>query len=404
MLALPVALAWLFGCGRSREPEESASPPAPEIPSSGLTLSEGCHTCGGPLRPVPVQDASADPKSEEVHRGEALPAMPDANPWAAVCDTCRLVRTKFRGAWEPVPEAFRKMIGERRDDNSLAMGLRWCPPGTYMRGSPADEFGHAPDENRVQATNTRGFWIGEYEVTQAQWKAVMGRTLREQRAKSGFNRALGDGSTRDHAGEGPDYPIYFVSHVDATAFCAALNESERSAGKLPAGYEYALPTESQWEYACRAGSTAATPYGATLASTNANFDGTVPYNAGDQVTNTISFKMIDDDPRPDAKKKVPAKGQYLKETTPVGKYPPNNWGLHDMLGNVSEWCRDGYTDHLGDGLDPIGPATNPRRVFRGGSWSDVGVICRSAGTRTRMRPENSASGLGFRVALVPTKR
>jgi sulfatase modifying factor 1 len=169
--------------------------------------------------------------------------------------------------------------GEERDDNRLKMKFRWCPPGRFRMGSPKDEPGRNTDEGPVQVTLSRGFWLGAYEVTQAQWREIMGTTMREQRVRDGEPiRPVGDGSTRDHVGEGPDYPMYFVSHADAEEFCRKLNDLERNANRLQADEAYALPTEAQWEYACRAGTTTATSLGDALSSVDANFDGTKPYH------------------------------------------------------------------------------------------------------------------------------
>ncbi len=221
--------------------------------------------------------------------------------------------------------------------------------------------------------------MGKFEVTQSQWQRILERSLREQRARDPDQpRPVGDGTMRDHVGEGPEHPIYFVNHIDAEEFCRRLTGSERERGRLREGWEYRLPTEAQWEYACRAGTRSATPFGDRLASTQANFDGTHPYNGAPQ-------------------------GPYLRETTPGGRYPPNAWGLHDMLGNVWEWCRDGFATQLVGGVDPLGPFAAPKRVFRGGCWHDLGSTLRSAGPRYSGDPKTQCgSGLGFRVALVPT--
>jgi formylglycine-generating enzyme required for sulfatase activity len=262
--------------------------------------------------------------------------------------------------------------GEERDDNSLAMKFCWCPPGMFSMGSPPSEPFRGRNEGPARVTLSRGFWMGKFEVTQAQWRQVMGTTVVEQRAKEP-RRPLGDGSDRDHIGDGPDHPIYFVSHVEAEEFCRKLTDAERQAGRLPPGEEYRLPTEAQWEYACRAGTTTATAFGDRLGSTDANFDGTKPYNG------------------------APV-GPYLKETTPVGHYRASAWGLHDMHGNLWEWCRDGFVDQLPGGVDPLSPPSAQFRVYRGGCWHNPGSLCRSAGLRGMGSPGDRGSGLGFRVA------
>jgi len=263
--------------------------------------------------------------------------------------------------------------GKERNDNGLKMSFCWCPPGSFHMGQLPERLVRFREIPPVRVTIRRSFWMGKFEVTQSQWQQVMGLTLRDQRAMDPKQpRPVGDGTKRDHVGEGPDYPIYFVNHPDAEAFCRKLTEAERDAGRLDAGWEYRLPTEAQWEFACRAGTTTATAFGDELSSTRANFDGTEPFN------------------------RAPA-GPYLHETTPVGRYPANAWGLHDMYGNVWEWCRDGYTGWPGD---PLEGASTSRRTFRGGCWHNPGSLCLST-SRALGPAENRGSGLGFRAALVP---
>jgi formylglycine-generating enzyme required for sulfatase activity len=258
--------------------------------------------------------------------------------------------------------------GEERFDNALGMKFRRCPPGRFLMGDPRPG---------VPVMLRRGFWMGQFEVTQSQWQAVMGVTLREQRAKDPRQpRPVGDDTMRDHVGEGPDHPIYFVSYDDAVEFCRKFTEEERKAGRLPGGFEYRLPTEAQWEFACRAGTTTANAFGDALGGVDANFDGTKPYRGA-------------------------AVGPYLRETTPGGHYPANAWGLHDMHGNVWEWCLDGYIEEFPGGVDPIIPISGPRRSYRGGCWHNYGVQCLST-SRTWGNASDRGSGLGFRVALVPT--
>jgi formylglycine-generating enzyme required for sulfatase activity len=271
--------------------------------------------------------------------------------------------------------------GRERTDNALGMTFCWCPRGTFQMGRLDVSGPRYPRDDGVGVTLSHGFWMGKFEVTQDQWRRVMGVTLREQRARDPTQpRPVGDGTTREHVGEGPDYPIYFTSHAEAEEFCEKLTEMERLAGRLEPGWEYRLPTEAQWEFACRAGTTTATAFGDRLSSTQANFDGSEPFNG------------------------APA-GPYLHETTPVGSYPPNAWGLHDMHGNVWEWCRDGFrrrtTETPGGGTDPFEEPTSPDRVMRGGCWHNPGSMCLST-ERGPGEVSGRGSGLGFRVALVPS--
>ncbi|SIO55704.1 Formylglycine-generating enzyme, required for sulfatase activity, contains SUMF1/FGE domain [Singulisphaera sp. GP187] len=232
----------------------------------------------------------------------------------------------------------------------------------------------------MRVTLRRGFWMGKFEVTQDQWQRVMGMSLAEQQAKEPRlpRRLNDDGSVRFGAGEGPDYPIYFTSHDDAEAFCRKLTEAERDAGRLEAGAEYCLPTEAQWEFACRAGTTTATAFGDRLGSAQANFDGTAPFQG------------------------APV-GPYPGLTTPVGRYPANAWGLHDMHGNLWEWCRDGYVEIPGGGTDPFETTSLslPSWPIRGGCWHNEGRSCLSS-SRSKGKVAQRGYGLGFRVALLAT--
>ncbi len=267
--------------------------------------------------------------------------------------------------------------GRQRDDNGVGLIFCWCPPGSFHLGSLPNDLRRFQNAAPVMVTLTNGFWMGKVEVTQAQWQQVMGVTLRQQRAKDpGQPRPVGDETMRDHVGEGPDYPIYYTSHGEAEEFCRKLTEAERRAGRLEPGWEYQLPTEAQWEFACRAGTTTATAFGDRLSGTQANFDGSKPFN------------------------KAPT-GPYLHETTPVGRYPANPWGLHDMHGNVWEWCRDGFAPTLAGGVDPVGAPSSSQRAYRGGCWHNQGSLCVST-ARAWGEPSNRGSGLGFRVALVLT--
>src|SRR4029434_6006041 len=165
-----------------------------------------------------------------------------------------------------------------------------------------------------------------------------------------------------NAGEGEAFPIYAINFAEAEKFCRKLTGRAHASGDLPKTWEFRLPTEAQWEYACRAGTTTATSFGDKLSSQQANFQGK-PYNGA-------------------------AEGPSLKRTARVGSYPPNRGGLHDMHGNVFEWCRDWYHRKLPGGVDPDlysakDSATKSEhgsvsRARRGGCWADEGWPCRSA--------------------------
>ena len=246
------------------------------------------------------------------------------------------------------------------------MKLCWCPAGRFIMGSPRTEPERHPGEDQVEVTLTKSFWIGKYEVTQGQWK-----------------RLIGDFPGELNAGEGDDFPVYSVNFAEAEAFCHKLTDNAHASGELPKNWEFRLPTEAQWEYACRAGTTTATAFGDKLSSKQANFEGK-PYNGA-------------------------AEGPSLKRTAKVGSYPPNAWGLHDMHGNVFEWCRDWYHAKLPGGLDPdlyvarrfaqTNRTGDVSRVRRGGCWADEGWPCRSA-FRLRFEPERRHEHIGFRVVAV----
>jgi formylglycine-generating enzyme required for sulfatase activity len=245
---------------------------------------------------------------------------------------------------------------------TASIEMLWCEPGTFMMGSPESEEDReidskgkkSFDETQHQVTLTEGFYLGKYEVTQAQWKKVMGTS------PSNFF--------------GERRPVEQVNWTDVVRFCQDLTLMERKAGRLPDGWEYALPTEAQWEYACRAGTTTVFSFGDSLSSKEANFDGTQPY--GDL-----------------------AKGPKLGTTSDVGSYGANPWGFFDMHGNVREWCADWYGKYpTGLLTNPTGAASGSGRVARGGSWSDSGPYLRSA-ERNYPRPGARLSTLGFRVGL-----
>jgi formylglycine-generating enzyme required for sulfatase activity len=216
-------------------------------------------------------------------------------------------------------------------------------PLTNMIHIPAGSFVRI----RQPVTITRDFWLGKYEVTQAEYAALMGRNP---------SHFTGDSNR----------PVEKLSYFDAQAYCAALTARERQAGRLPPGYAYRLPTEAEWEHACRAGT-----------------------------TNRFSFG---DDP------KLAEACSWTSEnsgatTHPVGLKQPNPWNLHDLHGNVWEWCLDWFAPYPdAPTVDPAGPATGKFKVFRGGGWNQEVEFARS-GNRFMMSPSNGIYFVGFRVAL-----
>ena len=223
----------------------------------------------------------------------------------------------------------------------IVMPFAFCPAGSFTMGSPPEEDGRFDDENQVSVTPSKAFWMAKTEVTQAQWTAIMSNN------PSDFN--------------GNDLPVENVSWDHAQAFIKKVNDS----GVIPKGWKIALPTEAQWEYACRAGETGA-------------------YSGG-----TIDQVAWYDD-------------NSGSKTHAVGTKKQNAWGLHDMHGNVREWCEDWYGDKLSGGTNPSGSSSGVHRVNRGGSWYGNAAICRAA-FRSRNDPGSRDDYLGFRPALVPSE-
>jgi formylglycine-generating enzyme required for sulfatase activity len=274
---------------------------------------------------------------------------------------CAVARTHGEVAAPPPTSDAPAFIGSKAGDQREICGvsLCWCPPGKFLMGSPRGELERRPDEDQVEVTLSKGFWMAKYETTQRQWKRAMGE--------------LPGPLTAELPG-GDDYPVGNVNFAETEAFCRKLSEQGKHSGELPKGWEFRLPTEAQWEYACRAGTTTATAFGDALSNKQANFKGE-PYNGAER-------------------------GPSLGRAAKVGSYPANAWGLCDMHGNTFEWCRDWYHERLPGGVDPdLYQAAAESRVRRGGCWADEGWPCRSA-FRLRFEPERRFDHIGFRVALV----
>jgi formylglycine-generating enzyme required for sulfatase activity len=273
-----------------------------------------------------------------------------------------------------------------------ALPMVWVSPGKFVMGSPESEPGRKADESpQTTVTLTRGYWLGNTEVTVGQWKAVTGIGLRDKVIKMLNDESLYDFEgkklrIRDFMGfdkNDPDkimanednrLPMYFVSWNEAMDFCRKLNQQERAHRRLPAGYEYTLPTEAQWEFACRAGTTGP-------AFTD-NLDSIAWY-----VKNSASGYTGKGFGNPPA---GPRK---------VGGKLPNQLGLQDMPGNLWEWCRDWYGPYPGGNItDPLGPASGIDRVNRGGSFGSGANDERSA-NRAKNPPNEDSAYRGFRVAL-----
>jgi formylglycine-generating enzyme required for sulfatase activity len=226
--------------------------------------------------------------------------------------------------------------------------FRWIAPGSFQMGSPASEAERFNDEVQHPVTLTRGFWLADTACTQAFWQAVMGSNPSAFRID-------------------PDNPVEQVSWNDVQSFLGQLN-------RLVPGLHARLPSEAEWEYACRAGTATPFSFGDHITPEEVNYRCDYPYAGG-------------------------KKGLSRERTVAVGSLPPNSWGLYEMHGNIWEWCADWEGSHpTGEQIDPQGPQTGGARVLRGGSWVDVGGGVRSA-YRYRCEPRIRSRIIGFRLAL-----
>ncbi len=268
-------------------------------------------------------------------------------------------------AWLRLGEAAISFVEAETITNSIGMDLVTIPAGEFMMGSDdSDERAREDEKPQHLVRITKPILIGQYEVTQSQYEQVMGNNPSWFSSTGGGQKKVADLDT-------DQFPVESVSWVQAAEFCEKLSAlpAEKAAGR-----HYRLPTEAEWQYACRAGTTTNFHYGDSLTSTQANINGRYPYG---------------DAPR----------GPYLGRTATVGSYKPNAFGLYDMHGNVAEACadwfgREYYSESPTD--DPQGPEKGSDRVVMGGSWSADAFRCRAAHRRS-----NATSGLakyfGFRV-------
>jgi formylglycine-generating enzyme required for sulfatase activity len=235
--------------------------------------------------------------------------------------------------------------GEIRELTALKIRFAWCPSGQFKMGSAQDAPGSERNETQFDVSLSRGFWLQQTELAQVHYEALMGAN------PSTF--------------PGADHPVESLSHEDAIEFCRRLSElpPEKNSGNV-----YRLPTEAEWEYACRAGSTTA-------------------FSFGDDEALLGEYGWF--------------AGNAERTTHAVGGRKPNAWGLHDMHGNVAEWCSDFYADYpAGPVTDPRGPESGGQVSIRGGGWFFVAQHARSA-HRDAYQPEAKYAGLGFRLVAVP---
>ncbi len=234
--------------------------------------------------------------------------------------------------------------------DNLKLEMVYVPEGSFIMGTPDDEEGRSHDENPQHEVNVTSFLMSKYPITQAQYLAIM--------------------KTNPSMFQGEKKPVECVSYYDCLEFCQKLSELS--------GLNLRLPSEAEWEYACRAGTTTPFYYGETITTDLANYRGEFAYGKG-------------------------PKGMYRKETTDVGSFPPNAFGLYDLHGNVWEWCADTWhetydnapTESIAWVDQTTGDEFQPR-VLRGGSWDDTAYYCRS-GVRLWTSPHVQGKLIGFRV-------
>jgi formylglycine-generating enzyme required for sulfatase activity len=232
--------------------------------------------------------------------------------------------------------------------NSIGMTFVLIPAGAFIMGSPPDEPMRDADERQHWVTISKPFYMQTTEVSQGQWRAIMGNN------PSHFRNC------------GDDCPVEQVSWSDSQEFIRKLNQKEGTD-------KYRLPTEAEWEYACRAGTDTPFHFGTCVSTDQANFDG--------------------NDPMPGCER-----GAAHHRTRMVGSFQPNAWGLYDMHGNVWEWCHDWHGEYPSDHVsDPMGPLSGTSHVLRGGSWYHYAWGIRSA---VRWLSQGRRMEYGFRVAMI----
>ena len=269
--------------------------------------------------------------------------------------------------YQRTAQYFREDLG-----NDIQLDMMLIPGGTFIMGSPKEEEDSRDSERPQHEVTIEPFWLGQYQVTQAQWKFVAKLPQVNKELNPDPSRFKGDGSTSLTNNR----PVEQVSWYDAVEFCDRLSRHTKR--------QYRLPSEAEWEYACRAGTKTPFHFGETITTDLANYNGNYTYGQE-------------------------PKGVYREETTEVGSFGvANNFGLYDMHGNVYEWClddwHDNYTDAPADGSawfssdDKLSDKTG-RAVLRGGSWFNYPQACRSAYRYDSFRV-NHYNDIGFRVVCV----
>jgi formylglycine-generating enzyme required for sulfatase activity len=336
--------------------QEWLGPPSPKqiflVSTSVSTTEIEIGPAGPGVRPgVPVQNLASTTGKQPIHKAGAN-----------LTKNSSITKTAAQGPLEDRPEAAPHLT------------LLWIPPGRFWMGSPESEPEHLDSESPQHLVQLQGFFMSQTPITQAQWREVAGW-------KEGPGEQWGRELKLDPSSfqsNNDQRPVENVNWWEAMEFCLRL--SKRT------GRTYALPSEAQWEYACRAGTTTPFHFGDMISPELANYRGDVAYADGHQ-------------------------GVYRKQTTPVGMFPANAWGLHDMHGNVWEWCQDEWHDSYEgaptDGRAWLDAAEGQKskesvksKLLRGGSWLFDPGLCRSA-CRDLNLPDYAVNLVGFRVVCLP---
>ena len=354
-----IALAIQEALGHRQDSPPPGAGATTQPDSSGHLRQASTPGSGSSVLPASDRQAAAALRSGASRPAAAQPSAPPVSLQCFPTSTCLL--RQAGGRWSMERRALQ-VEGYREDLGGVALTMVKIPAGSFLMGSPQDEPERLEREGPQHEVMLGAFFMAQTPITQAQWRAVAGWQKVERDLKPDPSRF-----------KGANRPVEQVSWLDALEFCRRL--SQRT------GQRYGLPSEAQWEYACRAGSTTPFHFGATLTPELANYDGNYVYGNG-------------------------PKGTYRKQTSDVASFPANAWGLHDMHGNVREWCEDHWHDSYnfapGDDQPWLIPAAadDEPRLLRGGSWYNLPALCRSA-YRYHYLPDSRLNLIGFRVCCLP---
>ncbi len=355
LLQLVLTIGLLWGCGRMGMTQAAAD----QKPSAGKAAETPGQTSSkksGTQKSAPKKSGTQKPpdRNSKQKPGAGTRASKTKPETTGSGNSSVPASSPNVGHTLSKPQAGKK-TGESWNGNPLKMEFLWCEPGRFLMGSPPDEKDRAPNEDQVNVTLSKGFWLGKYEVTQEQWKSVMNTEpwLDHRRVRIA-----------------PDSPACWVSWDQSRLYCQELTRREHASGSLPEDWAYVLPTEAQWEFACRAGTT-------------------TKFSFGDDDKKLIDYAWYGEQDR----------SPQQMHARAVGTKKPNPWGFHDMHGNVVEWCRDYFQARYPGGADPFVSIDQKAGVTgRGGEWRLPLNWSRSA-CRQSLGAEGIAATIGFRLSL-----